>query len=105
MTNYERGAERERQVVKLLENAGAVAFRTAGSRSAADVIALAAGRPPLFVQVKCGKQPYKGFSRGERIKLKQMAERGGGVAVLCHWAPRKDPEWIPPEEWPDSEAA
>lgn len=51
MSNYRRGADFERQVLKDLEKRGFVAARAAGSHTPSDIYAVQPGRV-LFVQCK-----------------------------------------------------
>lgn len=64
MSNYSRGANFERRVRKHLEEQGWVVFRSAGSHSPADLIALKTGEVML---VQC--QLDKGFSLAKRNQL------------------------------------
>ena len=52
MTNYERGARFERDVLKDFEAHGWTAIRAAGSHTPADVYAFREGSPNVFVQCK-----------------------------------------------------
>lgn len=54
MSNYSRGANFERRVRRHLEDRGWVVFRSAGSHSPADLIALKAGEV-MLVQVQIDK--------------------------------------------------
>jgi Holliday junction resolvase len=83
---YQRSAARERQLVNEARAKGIVAYRTPGSRGAADVVLLDTGTIEL-VQVKTGgKSPFSGFPPHERRHLLGEARRAGGVATYV-WFP------------------
>lgn len=98
VANYARGAERERQLVKLLREEGWVATRTAGSHGAFDVVGLKRGCTPRLVQLKCGGRRWP--SRGERARLSVDAARAGAEAWIVFWEARRGPEWVPEHAWP-----
>lgn len=52
MTNYERGARFENDVVKDFEEHGYIAIRAAGSHTPADVYAFKKDKQPIFIQCK-----------------------------------------------------
>lgn len=101
MSNYSRGAARERQAVELFTSRGWFAVRAAGSHGPADVVALKAGHQPLLVQVKMtAGSVYAGFGPADREELKAAAHRAGGRALLLHWPPNGPRRFIFEEGWP-----
>lgn len=97
MTNYARGAERERQLVARLRAEGWEATRTAGSHGPADVWAGKNGTF-RFLQVKAGKTRWP--SRRDRAALSVMASNAGAVAEIVRWEPYQEPEFILEPDWP-----
>lgn len=97
------GIARERQVKELLIADGWLAFRSPASLGVCDVIALKAGERPRMVEVKSTTgNPYGSrFSPAHRRALSEAAKRAGADAFLCWWAPRREPKWIPENEWPE----
>jgi len=69
MSNYSRGANFERRVRKYLENEGWVVFRSAGSHSPADLIALKAGEVKL---IQC--QTDGAFSKIKKEMLRLLCD-------------------------------
>lgn len=108
MTNYAKGANRERQLAKELEDAGYVVTRSAGSRSPHDLVVVGPARrdaPSIsqvqFVQVKTdARGPFAHFGPLERSLLTETARRAGGVPVLVHWPAHGDQRWYFDHEWP-----
>ena len=99
--NARFGAERERQVKKLLEAKGWMVTKAGGSLGVADLVALRAGAPPELIQVKSDKDsPYTHFGPAAREELKRVADEAGAVAQLAWWPPRKPCRWIPSGQWP-----
>lgn len=62
---YAKGRRNEYKSMKLLENEGWMCFRTAGSHSDWDIIALKRGYQPMLVQVKTNKKPIPMDRGGE----------------------------------------
>ena len=54
---YAKGRRNEYKSIKVLEMAGWMCFRTAGSHSNWDILALKRGSQPMLVQVKTNKKP------------------------------------------------
>ncbi|MBI2836079.1 MAG: hypothetical protein HYX85_00095 [Chloroflexi bacterium] len=86
VSNYTRGRAFEYRVRRHLEAGGFVVFRTAGSHSPADLIALKAvdlaGSPQAEVWlVQCKGNGY--LSPGERDKILALAGRLGVMAVVA----------------------
>lgn len=102
MTNYARGAKRERDFADRLEADGWVVARTAGSHGVMDLVACKAGMVPRFVQVKSDRRgPYANFGPKARRELWTAAEQAGAVPVLIHWPPdRQGPRWYFADAWP-----
>lgn len=94
---YKRGAQAERDFVKLLRTQGYVAGRSAGSHSPIDIWAAKDGRI-RFYQLKVGQRRWP--SRDERFALKVDAERAGADAFIVFRQPRGGWELVPPAEWP-----
>lgn len=101
MNNYKKGANRERQALKLLREQGYYAERTAGSHGVADIIALKAGEKARLIQVKCTKSKWSGFGPEDRELLKQMGQKANAQVELLWWpTDGKGPRYIPSNEWP-----
>lgn len=102
MNSNQKGAARERKVRDLLREDGYVVLRAAGSLGGIDLIALKAGKPVLFIEVKGNKgSPYLNFREKERQTLREQAEQAGAEAFLAHWPPRaREPTWVPAVKWP-----
>ena len=96
-----RGIKRERAVRKYLEEEGYWVIRAAGSKGDADLVALKAGKTPLFVEVKSDVAgPFAHFRPADRAELLAAAEKAGAEAVLAFWPPRAPLTWIRSENWP-----
>lgn len=105
MTNYARGAARERQVQKEREQMGWVVTRCAGSKGegAYDLHCSKAGHLCELVQVKTTRRsPFADFGPAERGELLEAASRAGARARLCWYPPdRKGARWLDgPDDWP-----
>jgi len=79
--NYFAGRRAEYRSIELLEKAGFICIRAAGSKGPADVVAIGNG-PPLLVQVKRGK---RGLSPLEREKLTEIARRYHCMVIVHRW--------------------
>lgn len=89
MSNYRRGADFERRVKERLEGQGWTVFRTAGSHSPADLIALKSERGQLFgsplrpdvhlIQCKSGKTA---MTKRERTEFRDFAHALGAEAFV-----------------------
>jgi len=101
-SNKSRGISRENSVVQLLRKEGWIATRTPASLGTMDVMALKAGEIPRFIQVKGTKKPFSGFSAFERYDLLADAEKAGARAELCWWPLYGKPEFIGPDDWPET---
>ena len=86
MTNYSKGRAFEYRVRRYLEGKGFVVFRTAGSHSPADLIALRAGEVWL-VQCKATTGGY--LSRVARLGFVEVANELGVVPMLAFKESRK----------------
>lgn len=99
--SYARGSARERQVADQLREQGYFVVRSAGSHTAADLLAV---RPHdcLLVQVKTDKAgPFAHFGPAARLELIEQARVAGGKPLLVHWPPdRGGPRWYWSHEWP-----
>ena len=100
MTNYSRGANAERRVAEEKRAEGYVVIRSAGSKSAFDLVCLHVDRRPQAIQVKCGPNAFGGFGPAERARFKELADAAGATPLLAHVAPRKPIRYIGPLEWP-----
>lgn len=81
-TNYQRGADFERRVVKDLERFGYVTIRSAGSHKPADVVAMVDGQT-FVIQCKCD-----GVLRPEEWnKFWEWAKVAGSTPILASKGP------------------
>jgi Holliday junction resolvase len=95
------GHNRERQVLRKLQDEGWYVLRAAGSLGVADLIALHKGREPRMIEVKATKAgPFAGFGPADRADLIAAAEQAGAQAWLVHWPRHGKMKWIPPCDWP-----
>lgn len=78
MTRYSSGRALEYKVRDRLEAAGYVVVRAAGSKGVADLWAIRADTPMLFVQVKASAGP---LPPRERVALIELASTVCGVPV------------------------
>lgn len=100
MTRYQTGSVKERKVITILESAGWIAYRSAGSHGMADVIALCIGFQPLLVQVKASAGgPFEHFRPDERWGLITEARVAGAMPVLAWWPSRRPLQWRPGPAW------
>ena len=92
MNNAQRGTRAENAVVDELGVHGYDVTRSAGSKGAADLVAVHDGEI-LFVQVKiCGQEKgYQQPSPAERRELVRIAGRCGGVPVVAQRHPGSGP--------------
>lgn len=96
-----RGIDRERRLREALERQGWWTCRAAGSRGAADVIALKQGEIPKLIEIKSTSAgPFHSFGPAKREALIAAAVQAGALPWLVWWPPRKGPHWIPPANWP-----
>lgn len=102
---YEAGARLERETVKNLKDNGYVAFRAAGSKGIADVIAFKPGQV-LFVQAKTKTGAISPGSRHQLLMLARMIPGGVPLVVtrpktsyqkLITAAPGDSITWYPDE--------
>lgn len=98
-----RGIQRERQVRQLLTDDGWVVVRAAGSIGCADLVAIKRCEKTRLIEVKStAAGPFAGFGPADRARLIEAAAIADADPWLVHWPPRKQPRWIPMEEWPDA---
>lgn len=79
MTNYANGRAFEYRVMELLRDAGYTVVRSAGSKGAADLVAIKPGQV-LFVQCKTSGQ----IGPSEWYLFYKSACEAGAVAVVAH---------------------
>lgn len=79
---------------------GYFALRAPASLGVADVVALKAGEEPMMIEVKSTTTPFAHFGPADREALSEMAATAGARAFLVWWPKRKQPKWIPEDEWP-----
>lgn len=79
-----------------------MAGRSPGSKGPADLIAIRAGVPPMFIQLKARRsQPmWSAFPPPQRAALVELAARYGADAWYCYWRTGKPPVWVHSEDWP-----
>jgi Holliday junction resolvase len=105
VTNYHRGANRERQLAKQLEDEGWSVTRSAGSRSPHDLVAIRPAKlfggtvtgvcETYFIQVKSDDRgPYAHFGPAGRRELIGAATKAGAKAWLVWWPARREQKWI-----------
>lgn len=82
--NYYAGRRAEYRTMELLENAGFLCIRAAGSKGPADVVAIGKG-DPLLVQVKRESSRRRSLSPVEREKLKDIASRFKCIVAVHTW--------------------
>ena len=86
-TNYQKGADFERKVVKYFEELGYLAIRSAGSHGPFDVIAIPKREVcpgiPILIQAKRHGQ----ITKEELDKLR--SNEWAGTAIICWHKPRK----------------
>ena len=80
-TPKQRGSNFERRVKKWLEERGWTVFRSAGSRSPADLIALRPGIIVLAVQCKASHKPV--LKKEETAGLLALQKLGAITLVIC----------------------
>ena len=99
-----RGIQRERQVKAMMEEAGWLVIRAAGSFGVCDLIALRDLydlREAILVEVKSDiRGPFGHFGPAKQKALIDAAEKAGAEPWLCWWPPKKEPEWLAPPQWP-----
>lgn len=77
MTNYSRGRSLESRVKRDYETRGYFVVRSAGSKGAADLVAIRAGEPTILIQCKIGR-----CSQSEREALEDLAASVGAKAEV-----------------------
>jgi Holliday junction resolvase len=82
--NYFAGRRAEYRTMELLEKAGFLCIRAAGSKGPADVVAIGNG-PPLLVQVKRESSRKRGLNDVEREKLEGVARRYHCIVMVHTW--------------------
>ena len=75
---YRRGADFERVLVRDLQRRGFVAWRTPGSRSPVDVIALAAARAVLVQAKRDGR-----ITDEEQQAIQQLVRQLGAIGLIA----------------------
>jgi len=83
-SKYRKGHRWELKVKKMWEAKGYVVYRSAGSKGAADLIALKDGQIVL-IQVKVNNKP----TRKEVLKLKKEAKKCKATPLLVLWNSKK----------------
>ena len=83
-SRYRKGHRWELKVKKMWEAKGFVVYRSAGSKGAADLIALKDGKIVL-IQVKVNNKP----TRSEVAKLKKEAKKCKATALIVLWNSKK----------------
>ena len=81
MSRYDGGADLERAAKKVLEDSGYYVVRSAGSKGAADLVALKMGEA-LLVQCKKGGRYLE---PAERVALRKLALSVGAVCLVAWW--------------------
>lgn len=99
MTNYTRGRALEYEIRDRLREDGYQAFRTAGSRGVADIVAIKPGQI-VYCQAKKGGR----ISPAERTALFRAAADVGALPIVAARQPRQPIEWrrltgTGPKEW------
>lgn len=83
----QQGAAFERRTIADLESHGYTCIRSAASKGAVDIVAVARSKdvepePMVFVQCKLSNPQ---ISPAERVALNDLALRGGAVPVVAWW--------------------
>jgi len=85
MTNYRRGVTAERKALKVLEEAGYIVARTAGSHSPFDVVAVGPNGV-RFIQVKRVKEGgFTAVLETAREEIKQLPKVQGVSREVWIW--------------------
>jgi Holliday junction resolvase len=101
MTGSARGIDRERKLRVVLASYGYWTMRAAGSLGVCDIIAMRAGEPPMFLEVKStAGGPYERFGPVKRKALADAAQQAGAVPWLVWWPKGSKPVWIAADAWP-----
>ena len=83
LTNYRRGADKERRIVNKYRKAGKIALRSAGSHSIIDVVAIDKENKVIYlIQSKLGY-----LSKPEKLRIKQEGEQLNGeyTVIFSLW--------------------
>lgn len=93
MTNYARGADKERELVEMFRDAGAtVVLRSAGSHGEIDVVA-AWPSLVLFTQLKYGDHPS--LTKADKRTLLVVAYALPHVGIIAAlWGKRAKPDFL-----------
>lgn len=98
MTRYDKGANAERELMKILYSNGFSVLRSAGSGvnqlPAPDIIALKDGAILLF-ECKAWKKNYLYIDLEKMIQLDDFASRSGGQVIAAWKVPYNDWLFIP----------
>lgn len=85
-TNYSRGADFERKVMKELEGCGYSVVRSAGSHSPADLVALMGGAVRSVVAIQCKRNGR--LDPDEWNEFYEWCVRAGASPILASKGPR-----------------
>ena len=100
--HYQRSAQRERDEVNAEREKGHVAYRTPGSKGAADVIVFRAPGDLDFRQIKTGgTSAWQDFGPASRQRLLEECRVSGATPYL-HWYPAGPSSLLvyPESKWP-----
>lgn len=102
MSASSKGSARENDVKRRWEADGWVVIRSAGSKSAVDLVALSRfDHERWLIQVKGGLgSPWKDFVPADRAKLLELAAKAGASPLLIHWPPNGKEREYPASDWP-----
>jgi holliday junction resolvase Hjr len=102
MPVYNKGANAERELIRLLFDAGFAVARVAGSGSttlpAPDIVALKGGKS-FAIEAKAWKQPYLSIDVGQMDELTEWAERGASIPIIAWKIPRKGWRFLTPRHF------
>ena len=92
--NYINGVAWEREIIKQYEADGAIAFRSAGSHSFADVVAVYPGNRVVFIQCKVTKVQSTADKLCKDFEAHPPLPKGQYIQVLAVKIPRKSKQYI-----------
>lgn len=104
MSTVRRGNGAEVEYAKLLDADGWAVGSRRHIPGPGDLLATRPGHTPRLIEVKCSKNPYQCFRRGDRREMSAYAARHRLDAELVWREPGKNKPWhvVPESDWPRS---